>query len=283
MTNNAFFTAIWFSLCLADVATAKQDAENALGVAKKQAKHAHAKTMLLSVDGKSAFAVHASQTDLGRQVSDFLLDHSRRTELSTFSRETFEKRRLAPQKFVRQVLVEYQKKTEIAEAAEFPTILRMLNSESPIDPGIPVDELDLTQEDMELLRTGLLAKNLVLRSGEDIEVLKWSDFLFELTLFQFESSGKRIRQLVNQSRERNWPSCLRQFSGDRHQLKMAKLEKGILCNSISSSNAMSFHCAGTMPYSHHFTLFWIVDNDVNSLLKSDGNQDEEPWLVISVR
>lgn len=281
MTNNVIFTAICFSLCLCDVATAKQDVENALGVAKNQAKHAHAKAMLLSADGKSAFVVHASQTDLGRQVSDFLLDHSRRTELSTFSRETFERRRQAPQKFVRQLLVDDQKKSDSAQAVEFPKILRMLNSELPIDPGIPVDELDLTHEDMGVLKTGLKARNLVLRSGEDIEILKWSDCSFERQLFKFESPEKRIRRIVDISREGNWPSCLRHFSGDRHQLRMAKLEQGILCDSISSTSAMSFRCAGTMPYTHHFTLFWIVDSNVNSIVQEGRDLDEEPWLVIS--
>lgn len=283
MTNCIFFITICLSQCLAAVTSAQEDAANPVGMVKNQAKNPYTKTLLLSADGKSAFAVQASQTDLGRQVSDFLLDHSRRIELSTFSREAFDERRQAPQKFVQQLLIDCQKKTKGAEAAEFSIILRMLNAERPIDAGVPIDEIDLTREEIDILRNGFLAKNLVLRSDGDIEILKWSDVSFDLKLFQFKPTGKRLRQIINNPGEGIWPSCLRSFTGDRHQLRVAKLEKGILCDSISSTHALSFRCAGTLPCTQHFSLFWIIDGNVNSILAPDHEKEHEPWLVISVR
>jgi len=110
MPIRMFFISICFGSCFSAVTFAQESTALPAGNAKTAKDKPYSKTLLMSSDGKSTFAVHASKTDLGGQVSDFLLDPSRRMHLATFSRETFESRRQVPHKFVHQLLIDCQKK-----------------------------------------------------------------------------------------------------------------------------------------------------------------------------
>jgi hypothetical protein len=83
-----FFAGICLSVCLSAPNSANDDTAIRGAKANNQAEKPYSKTFLLSADGKSALAIQASRTDLGRQLSDFLLEPSRQLELARFSRET---------------------------------------------------------------------------------------------------------------------------------------------------------------------------------------------------
>ena len=282
MLSLKFCITICLSVCIFATASANADTPVAAANSDNQEEKPYSKTFLISEDGKSAFAIQASRTDLGRQLADFLLERSRQLELASFSRETFDARRLSPQKYVLQLLTDSQKLSKAPGAKELPIILHMLNSEQSIDAGVPMDELQLLQKDKDMLLGGLLANNLVLRSDGDTKILRWSNVSMERELFQFEGTGQRLRPIEGaKSWNHVWPSCLRYFNGDRPRLTVAKLEKGMLCDSISSTSAVSFRCTSTQPFQHHFSLFWIVDGNLHSVMQPDHEEEAEPWKVIT--
>lgn len=277
-----FCLSICLSVCIFATASADDDTAVTGANANNPKESIYSKSFLMSADGKSAFAIQASRSDLGRQLSDFLLEPSRQQELANFSRKTFETRRLTLQKYVLQLLTDSQTLSKGPGAKELPIILHMLNSEQSIDAGVPMDELQLLQVDKDMLRGRLLAENLVLRSDGDTKILRWSPTSMNRDLFQFESAGQRLLPIegINSWNE-VWPSCLRGFSGGRYQLAVAKLEKGILCDSISSYSAVSFRCASTQPFQHHFSLFWIVDGNLHTVIQPDHEDEAEPWQVVT--
>ncbi len=284
MPSLKFCLPICLSVCIFATASADDDTAVTGANAYNPKENPYSKTFLMSADGKYAFAVQASQTDLGRQLANFLLEPSRQLELASFRRETFETRKLSPQKHVLQLLTDSQNQNKGPVAKELETILHMLNAEQPIDAVVPLDELQLLQEDRDKLRDGLFAKNLVLRSDGHTNILRWSNVSMKRELFQFEGTGQRLRPIEGTNLWNEvWPSCLRGFLGDRHRLTMGKLEKGILCDSISSTYAVSFRCASLQPFQHHFSLFWIVDGNLHSVMQADREEKVEPWKVIMVR